>query len=132
MTIRYLEIEQVVALHDIGIKEFGGIHGLRDKGLLTSAALQPQQTFGGEELYPTLFDKASVYAFFISENQPFLDGNKRTAISSAAVFLDLNGYEIKVPKGAIYKVMIEVANKRMSREELAQWFQRNSRRKRKG
>ena len=131
MTIKYLDVGQIVALHDIGIREFGGTHGLRDAGLLESAALQPQQTFGGQELYPTLFDKASAYAFFISENQPFLDGNKRTAISSAAVFLDLNGYEMKAPKGAIYKVVIEVANKRMSREELSQWFQKNSRRKRK-
>jgi death-on-curing protein len=120
-----------VALHDIGIREFGGTMGLRDKGLLESAAFQPQQSFGGEELYPTLFDKASAYAYFISESQPFLDGNKRTAISAAAVFLDLNGYEVRVAQGAIYDVMMEVANKRMDRNQLADWFKKNSRKKKK-
>lgn len=129
--IRYLEVEHVCALHDAAIREFGGIRGLRDKNRLESAVYQPQQSFGGVDVYPTLFDKASAYAFFISENQPFLDGNKRTAISTAAVFLDLNGYEIVVATGKIYEVMMAVANKRMSREELAQWFRKNSRKRKK-
>lgn len=131
MTIRYLTIEQILALHDIGIQELGGTFGIRDRHLLESAAHQPQQAFGGQEIYPTVFDKAAAYAYFISENQPFLDGNKRTAISVAVVFLDLNGYEIVVPEGAIYDVTMRVGNKQLNREGLAEWFRKNSRRRRK-
>lgn len=131
MNTKYLEVEHIVSLHDVAIEKFGGTLGTRDHKLLESAAHQPRQSFGGEELYPTLFDKAAAYAYFISENQPFLDGNKRTAISTAAVFLDVNGYEIDAPQGALYEVMMDLANKRMTREEFTDWFRKNSKRKRK-
>lgn len=123
--IRHLQVEHVCALHDASISEFGGIRGIRDRNLLESAVYQPQQSFGGEDVYPTLFDKASAYACFISANHAFLDGNKRTAISAAAVFLDLNGYKITVVPGEIYEVMMKVANKKMSRDDLAKWFRKN-------
>ncbi len=131
MTVLYLSVEHVLALHDISIQEFGGIFGLRDKGLLESAVLQPMQSFGDQDLYPTLFDKAAAYAFFISENQPFLDGNKRTAISTAAVFLDLNGYGLKSASGTVYEVMMDVSNKRMDKDQLAHWFRKNSKKNKK-
>lgn len=118
-----------MALHETGIQQFGGIYGIRDKNALDAAIMQPRQSFGGVDLYPTLFTKAAAYAYFISQNHPFLDGNKRTAISAAAVFLDLNGYEIKAPAGAIYKLMINVAEKKFTPEQLATWFYKNSRRK---
>lgn len=126
MTIQYLDIEHVVGIHDVLIQEFGGSFGLRDPGLLESAVLQPQQSFGGEDLYPTVFDKAATYAFSISETQPFLDGNKRTAASTAAVFLDLNGYEVNCPEGEIYETMMRLANKRLTRQELANWLKKHS------
>ncbi len=124
--IAYLSLEHVMAIHDTLVEKFGGILGLRDRGLLESAIHQPEQSFGGVDLYPTLFDKAASYAFSISENQPFLDGNKRTAASVAGVFLDINGYELDCPSGQVYKVMMDLANKRISREGLSQWFQKNS------
>ena len=66
MSIFYLSVEHIIAIHDTLIKEFGGSFGLRDPGLLESAASQPEQSFGGEDLFPTLFEKAAAYAFFIS------------------------------------------------------------------
>ncbi len=126
MKIHYLELEHVIAIHDILIEELGGSFGLRDQGLLESAVRQPEQSFGGHELYPSIFDKAAAYAFFISENQPFIDGNKRTAASTAAVFLDLNGYEINCPPGKIYEVMMKLANRKLKKEALAEWFRANS------
>lgn len=127
MSVLYLSVEQIVAIHDILIQKFGGSLGLRDRGLLESASMQPMQSFGGEDLFPTLFDKAAAYAFFISENQPFIDGNKRTAASTAATFLDINGYEIDCPQGQIYEVMMQLANKKISREDLVEWFRQHSR-----
>lgn len=127
--ISYLSIEHVMAIHDTLVEQFGGILGIRDKGLLDSAIRQPEQSFGGVDLYPSLFDKASAYAFSISENQPFLDGNKRTAASTANAFLDLNGYELDCPQGHVYNVMMALANKRLSRERLAAWFEKNSKKK---
>ena len=124
--INYLELEEVLALHEVSIQEFGGFKGLRDLGLLESAVSQPKQAFGGDELYPQIWDKVSVLGFSISENQPFLDGNKRTAALSMMVFLDLNGYELSVEKGEVYKAIMELANKRMTRKALAQWLKENS------
>ncbi len=130
MPTKYLRVEHVVSLHDMNIEKFGGALGLRDGRLLESAVSQPQQSFGGQDLYPSLFDKAAAYAFFISENQPFLDGNKRTAISAASVFLAINGHEVIAPEGALYETIMQVANKQISREGLAGWFRKNSRRRR--
>lgn len=130
MTVSYLSVEHIVAIHDTLIEEFGGSFGLRDRGLLESAAMQPQQAFGGEDLYPTLFEKAAAYAFFISENQPFIDGNKRTAASVAGVFLDINGYALDCPSGQVYDVMMKLANKTLTRDRLADWLRENSAQKR--
>jgi len=117
-------LNQIIAIHDTLIQEFGGSYGIRDQGLLESAIQQPFQSFSGEDLYPTIFDKAAAIAFFISENQPFIDGNKRTAASAAGVFLDVNGHELNCPSGQLYDVMMQLANKQISREELSKWFQK--------
>ncbi len=129
MKTLYLSLEHIHAIHDTMIEEFGGSFGVRDHGSVESCAGQPMHSFGGEDLYPSLFDKAAVYAFSISENQPFIDGNKRTAATVAAAFLDINGYVMDCPKGQIYDVMMALANKQLTREELAQWFQKNSKKK---
>lgn len=131
MTVSYLSAEHIVAIHDTLIEEFGGSFGLRDGGLLESATMQPQQAFSGKDLYPTLFEKAAAYAFFISENQPFIDGNKRTAASVAGVFLDVNGHELNCPSGEVYDVMMKLANKKLPRNQLVDWFQKNSVKKRR-
>ena len=127
MSIQYLLLEHMIAIHDTLIGEFGGSFGLRDLHLLESAIAQPTHSFGGQDLYPTLYEKAAAYAFSISENQPFIDGNKRTAASTASVFLELNGLEITCAEGQIYELMMNLANKRLSREGLNNWFRQNTR-----
>lgn len=88
----FLTVEEVLIIHDEQIEEYGGIHGIRDKGLLESAVMMAQASFGGEYLHQNLFEMAAAYAFHIAENQSFFDGNKRTALVSALVFLDINGF----------------------------------------
>ena len=121
-----------MAIHDLMIDQLGGSYGVRDMGLVESATMQPRQSFGGFELYPSLFEKAAAYAFFISENQPFIDGNKRTAASVAGVFLDINGYDLNCEKGQVYETIMKLANKKLTREKLAIWFEKNSVSKSKG
>ncbi len=123
----YLTLEEVIGLHEISIAEFGGTRGVRSIELVESAIMRPQQSFGGVDLYVELWDKAAALAHSISENQPFLDGNKRTAALSMMVFLELNGYELLVEKMAVYNIMMDVANKRIDTPALAAWLQQNSR-----
>ncbi len=81
--------------------------------------MTPQASFGGEYLHNGVFEMAAAYAFHIAENQPFLDGNKRTALASALVFLDINGIVVLDPELILYKAMIAISNKEMDKYDLA-------------
>lgn len=115
----FLTLEDVLLIHDEQLEAYGGIHGIRDNGLLESAVMMPQASFGGEYLHQNLFEMAAAYAFHIAENQPFLDGNKRTALVSALVFLDINGFEVLDENLKLYDAMIAIANKTMDKFDLA-------------
>ncbi|HMS40842.1 MAG TPA: type II toxin-antitoxin system death-on-curing family toxin [Pyrinomonadaceae bacterium] len=113
----FLTLEDVLLIHDEQLEAYGGI---RDEGLLESAVMTAQASFGGEYLHQDLFEMAAAYAFHIAENQPFLDGNKRTALVSALVFLDFNGFEILDVEMKLYDAMIAIANKEMDKYDLAE------------
>jgi death-on-curing protein len=115
----FLSLEDVLLIHDEQLEAYGGIAGIRDKGLLESAVMMPQASFGGEYLHQNLFEMAAAYAFHIAENQPFLDGNKRTALVSALVFLDINGFVVLDEEMKLYDAMIAIANKEMDKYDLA-------------
>ncbi|HUM70888.1 MAG TPA: type II toxin-antitoxin system death-on-curing family toxin, partial [Chloroflexota bacterium] len=87
----YLTAQQVLFIHARLIATTGGEHGVRDIGLLESAVARPQATFDGVELYPDLFHKAAALMESLAQNHPFVDGNKRTAITATAMFLRRNG-----------------------------------------
>lgn len=93
--IRFLTLSEVLDLHQLQIKEKGGAPEILSKDKLESAIRQPQQTFGGQYLYPDLFAMAAAYLTAIVRSHPFLDGNKRTGTHAAITFLYLNGYEIQ-------------------------------------
>ena len=116
----FLSLDEVLSLHDEQIAGYGGLDGIRDKGLLESAVAMPQMTFGGEYLHQNLFEMAAAYAFHIAENQPFLDGNKRTGLMAALVFLDINGYVVLDEEMRLYDAMIAIANKEIGKTELAE------------
>jgi len=88
--MNYLTAEQVLFIHARIIEETGGAHGVRDLGLLESAAARPQATFDGEDLYPDLFTKAAALMHALIQNHPFVDGNKRTGTVAAGLFLEIN------------------------------------------
>lgn len=106
--VRYLTLTEVHEIHAYQIKNYGGSLGVRDPGLLESACAQPRMSFSGHERHKTLFEKAAAYAFFIIKNHPFIDGNKRTGLHCALVFLYLNGMKIEIPSDELYDLTISL------------------------
>ena len=98
----FLTAEEVLAFHADQIREFGGSEGIRDEGGLDSAVAQAKATFDGEYLHKGVFEMAAAYAFHIAENQPFLDGSKRTALNAAIAFLGLNGFDVIDPDWKLF------------------------------
>ena len=111
----FLDVESVLLLHEDQLNEFGGIHGIRDRSLLESAVMTPQASFGREYLHQDIFEMAAAYVFHIAENQPFLDGNKRTALSAGIVFLKLNEVSILDPDRKLYAMLIDIATRPTNR-----------------
>ncbi len=126
MEFRFLSLDDVLELHEMQLESYGGATGIRDRGLLESAVMMPQASFGGEFVHKGLFEMAAAYAFHIAENQPFVDGNKRTALASALVFLDWHDIEINDPNEDLYGAMIGLAQKTQDKVGLAALFQKLS------
>ncbi len=126
--MNYLTTEQVLFLHARLIEETGGSHGVRDVGLLKSAVARPQATFGGEDLYPDLFSKAAALMDSLIRNHPFVDGNKRTGIASAALFLQQNGRRLTATNAELEAFTLYVAVSGPDISEIAAWFQAQSER----
>lgn len=118
----YLSVEQVLFLHDRLIEETGGQHGVRDLGGLESALARPQAAFGETEFYPGIFTKAAVLLDGLTRNHPFIDGNKRISISTAALFLQLNGYRLTATNADLEEFTLSVTTMKPSLDEIASWF----------
>ncbi len=120
--LRFLSVDDVLAIHEDTIEHEGGKAGLIDAGLLESAIMMPQQRFGGKYLHPTLASKAAAYLFHIAQNHPFHDGNKRAAAMAALVFLEVNGVRrLPTPKG-LQRITLSVAAGETTKEELTEWM----------
>jgi death-on-curing protein len=119
----FLELEDVLALHARQLARYGGAGGLRDRGLLESAIAQPQATFDGEFVHQGLFAMASAYLFHIVRNHSFVDGNKRTGLLTALVFLDLNGICLEHDSPGLYELTLGIAEGRVTKAEAAQKLQ---------
>ena len=113
---------QVLLLHDQLVVETGGLSGLRDEGMLDSALSAPYQTFGGEDIYPSLLQKAARLCFGLVKNHPFLDGNKRIGVHIALVFLALNGVELQYSKVELSDVILRLAAGEMEAGDLLHWI----------
>lgn len=126
----YLQPEQVLFLHDRLIEETGGEHGVRDLGALESALARPETGFGTTEFYPDLMTKAAVLMDGIIRNHPFVDGNKRTGIAVAALFLQLNGYGLTATNDELEAFTLQVTVGKPTLSEIADWFRVKTRRTR--
>ncbi len=113
----HLSVDVVREIHAGALKQFGGLDGVRDENLLASAVLTPQSSFGGKSPYIDIVDVAAAYLFYICRTYPFLDGNKRTAMMAAIVFLRLNRIEPQPDSERWEKLMLGVAESRLDREQ---------------
>lgn len=120
--MKYLKVVDVLLLHNFAIDEYGGSHGLRDYGLLESAVLRPQSTYGGEDLYPDIFLKGAALVHSLLLNHQFVDGNKRTAMFSVMTFLELNGYIFKAEQKEVVNAALWIENQKPKIEEIAKWL----------
>jgi len=115
----FLSLADVVRIHVDQLERYGSRAGIRDPGLLQSALAMPQASFGGEWLHRDLHEMAAAYAFHLCQNHPFVDGNKRTALVCALVFLELNGISIEDPAGRLYEALMDIASGSMEKLRLA-------------
>lgn len=118
----YLEAEEILLIHHQLIERYGGPHGTRDLERVKSAAVAPAQEAFGQEQYPNVFLKAAVYARNIIADHPFVDGNKRTGIASAVIFLKKNGYNFAAKPGEVENFAVRVVVEKLSVGDIASWF----------
>jgi len=118
--IYFLTLAEVNEIHADQIKHYGGLAGMRDINLLCSAVAMPYVSFSGDFLHKDVFEMAAAYAFHICQNHPFIDGNKRTALASALVFLELNGISIPDMQNTLYKSMMEISSGKMKKEDFTE------------
>jgi death-on-curing protein len=119
--IRYLTLEEVLELHRLALEQSGGMEGVRDLGGLESALAQPRMTFGGQDLYPSLAEKAAAMGHSLVCNHPFVDGNKRVGHLAMETFLVLNGWELAAGVDEQEQIMLQLAAGTLKREEFAAW-----------
>ncbi len=113
----HLTVETVHEIHEAVLEKFGGLGGVRDEQLLASAVFTPQSSFGGKSPYRDVIEIAAAYLFYLCQNHPFLDGNKRTAMTAAIVFLRLNGMEPKPDDEKWETLVLDVASGKLTREQ---------------
>tara|TARA_B100001939_G_C16750324_1_gene533648 strand:+ start:360 stop:749 length:390 start_codon:yes stop_codon:yes gene_type:complete len=118
----FLTVDDVLEIHSDLILAYGGAEEIRDQNALESAVAQVESTFQGEYLHSDIFEMAAAYIFHISGNHPFLDGNKRVALASGLVFLELNGITVTDPRGSLYPFMMKVASGKKSKSEIATYL----------
>ncbi|MGM9509273.1 type II toxin-antitoxin system death-on-curing family toxin [Larkinella sp. GY13] len=118
----YPNVEDIVLLHGIIIRQSGGSSGVRDQGGLEAAVAQPRMTFAGEDLYPTIIEKASAICFSLVMNHPFVDGNKRIGQAAMEFFLMLNGYEVRADIDEQERIILDLAAGMLDRDTFTQWL----------
>ena len=118
----FFEYEQVVKIHRSLIEKTGGMDGIRDAQLLDSALKTPFQTFGGNNLYPDILDRASQLCYSLIENHPFVDGNKRIGVHLMLLFLKLNNIEVNYSQQELVDFGLDIASGKISKNDIKEWI----------
>lgn len=124
--MRYLTLNELLQLHRRLVEQSGGSTGIHSVEALESALAQPRMTFSGEDLYPTIAEKAAALGFSLIMNHPFVDGNKRTGHAAMEVFLLLNGYEIDASVDEQEQVVLQLAAGELDRKAFSAWVLRHA------
>jgi death-on-curing protein len=127
--IRFLTLSEILIILEDQIRNYGGMYGVKDLNLLSSAIYIPQSGVGGEYFHKTIPAMAAAYAFHICQNHPFIDGNKRVALTSSLVFLDINGYTFNCKEEMVYEKIMNVAKGELNKEGLIKYYEKYSKKK---
>jgi death on curing protein len=119
MKVRFLGLEEVLALHADQIARYGGASGVRDVGLIESATAAAETSFDGNYLHATLPEMASAYLFHLAQNHGFVDGNKRIAVAATFMFLFMNDLELVCSEDALVELMLDVTSGTASKADVA-------------
>jgi death-on-curing protein len=120
--MRCLALAEIMELYRRVMEQSGGRVGILNLPALVSALAQPRMTFGGNELYPSIAEKASALGFSLINNHPFADGNKRAGHAVMESFLVLNGREIAAPVNEQERVVLQLASGELSRDQFTDWL----------
>lgn len=120
--MKFLTVEQVITIHETIIVEKGGLNGIRDIGLLMSALEMPKSAMFGEFLHSTIYDKAAAYLYHIVCNHPFMDGNKRTGMTSALIFLDMNEIDLNLNQTDLEELVVRTSEGKVGKSEISKFF----------
>lgn len=115
----------VISVHQMLLAEHGGALGIRDEALLESALNRPRQRFEYAD-NPSIFDLAASYCYGLANNHPFIDGNKRIALTIAAIFLEINGYSFNASEPEAVVIIEDLAAGNLTEESLSDWFSKCS------
>lgn len=121
----FLQLDEIIEIHNNQIILYGGRAGVRDLDLLKTAIAMPAAGFGGEYLHRDIYEMAAAYLFHIVRSHPFIDGNKRTGAVASAVFLMLNGIELQADEDSLEKLVISVAKGKMRKAGISKAFRNN-------
>jgi death-on-curing protein len=126
VTVAFLTLDEVLAIHADQVQRYGGSGRLRDAGLLQSALAVPRATFDGAFLHQTTGEMAAAYLFHLVRNHPFIDGNKRTGLMAMLAFLGLNGLGFQADPDDLTDLVLGVAEGRVTKAEIAVFVQRQA------
>jgi len=127
VALLFLSLDEALEIHDDQIKRYGGAPGVREFGLLQSALAMPRAGGTGGYYHTDLCEMAAAYLYHIVRNHPFVDGNKRTAVAAALVFLLMNGIEIRVTDDELVNTVLAVADGTLTKSGVAEFFRRHAR-----
>ncbi len=123
----FLGLEEILEIHHDQIERYGGTEGIRDLGLLQSALAMPQAGTSSQYYHADLLEMAAAYLFHIVKNHPFVDGNKRTGVAAALVFLEMNGIEVRATDKALVDTALAVAEGKLHKSGIAEFFREYAR-----
>ncbi len=119
MSLRFLGLDEVIALHEHQTERYGGAAGIRDLGLLEAAVAAPEASYAGEYLHATLPEMAAAYLFHLVQNHPFVDGNKRIGAAAMIMFVYLNDRDLDCDEDALVELTVAVASGQRTKAEIA-------------
>jgi death-on-curing protein len=122
----FLTVEEVLEIHRDQITRYGGEPGLRDEGMLESAVAMPVSGSGDDYFHKDLFEMAAAYLYHIVRNHPFIDGNKRTGLVAALIFLHLNGVRVRASQAEIEGLVRQVAEDKADKTAITHFFKMRS------